>query len=225
MKQHKQMSDTLFLGMLLAISGGFMDAYSYICRDHAFANAQTGNILLLGVNLAQRNFADALHYFFPVFAFVAGIVISELARNKYSCKSFLHWRQITVLVEAILLLIVAFIPQGYSSLANSLTSLACGIQVESFRTIEGNSVATTMCIGNLRSGTQYLCDYFSKKDRAFLKKSMLYYGAILCFVFGAIIGNIAILRFHTYSIIFCSVILVLVFFIMFFKFPVKKDET
>ena len=45
-----QTSETLKLGILLALSGGFMDAYSYICRGGVFANAQTGNMLLLGVN-------------------------------------------------------------------------------------------------------------------------------------------------------------------------------
>ena len=52
MKKAKQMSESIRLGMLLAVSGGFMDAYSYIERDHVFANAQTGNMLLLGVNLS-----------------------------------------------------------------------------------------------------------------------------------------------------------------------------
>ena len=45
----KQMSESIELGIVLAASGGFMDAYSYIMRDHVFANAQTGNMLLLGV--------------------------------------------------------------------------------------------------------------------------------------------------------------------------------
>ena len=42
MKKAKQMSESIRLGMLLAVSGGFMDAYSYIERDHVFANAQIG---------------------------------------------------------------------------------------------------------------------------------------------------------------------------------------
>ena len=50
MKQTRQMSETIKLGILLALSGGFMDAYSYIQRDQVFANAQTGNMLLFGVN-------------------------------------------------------------------------------------------------------------------------------------------------------------------------------
>lgn len=60
MKQTKQMSESIRLGMLLAISGGFMDAYSYIERGHVFANAQTGNILLFGVNLSEGNFKMAI---------------------------------------------------------------------------------------------------------------------------------------------------------------------
>lgn len=56
MNKTRQMSETIRLGMLLAVSGGFMDAYSYIERDQVFANAQTGNMLLFGVNLSEGNF-------------------------------------------------------------------------------------------------------------------------------------------------------------------------
>ena len=40
----KQMSESIELGIVLAVSGGFMDAYSYIMRDHVFANAQCEHI-------------------------------------------------------------------------------------------------------------------------------------------------------------------------------------
>ena len=60
MKHSLQMSETLRLGIILALSGGFMDAYSYLERGNVFANAQTGNLLLFGVNLAEGNyFANA----------------------------------------------------------------------------------------------------------------------------------------------------------------------
>lgn len=55
MKHSKQMSESVRLGILLALSGGLMDAYSYIVRDRVFANAQTGNMLLFGVNLSEGN--------------------------------------------------------------------------------------------------------------------------------------------------------------------------
>ena len=34
------MSETLRLGIILALSGGFMDAYSYLERGNVFANAK-----------------------------------------------------------------------------------------------------------------------------------------------------------------------------------------
>ena len=52
MQRAKQISESIELGIILALAGGFMDVYSYIGRDHVFANAQTGNILLVGVSIS-----------------------------------------------------------------------------------------------------------------------------------------------------------------------------
>jgi uncharacterized membrane protein YoaK (UPF0700 family) len=46
-------ANSVILGILLAIVGGFLDAYTYISRNGVFANAQSGNIVLLGVKAAQ----------------------------------------------------------------------------------------------------------------------------------------------------------------------------
>ena len=48
------MSESSFLTAILAIVGGFLDAYSYLMRGHVFANAQTGNIVLFGVNTSKK---------------------------------------------------------------------------------------------------------------------------------------------------------------------------
>ena len=71
----KQISESIELGALLAISGGMMDAYSYIERGEVFANAQTGNMLLFGVNLSVGNFHKAIYYFCPILAFTIGILL------------------------------------------------------------------------------------------------------------------------------------------------------
>ena len=54
---HKQMSDNFITGSLLALVGGFLDAYTYLCRGNVFANAQTGNIVLFGAKLAKKDFS------------------------------------------------------------------------------------------------------------------------------------------------------------------------
>lgn len=216
------MSDSIRLGTMLAFSGGFMDAYSYIERNHVFANAQTGNILLFGVNLSEGNYQNAIKYFFPFFAFALGIALAEIVHNKNY--HHFHWRQMSVLFEAVILLGVAFIPLSMNMVANALTSFACGIQVESFRKIHGNGIATTMCIGNMRSGTQNLCLYFQKKDKSFLSKSMLYYGIIACFAIGAIVGNKVIYILNEKAILVCSIALFIAFLMMFIDMEKQKNK-
>ena len=68
----------------------------------------------------------------------------------------LHWRQITVAAELLLLAAVAFLPAALDNAANVLVAFVCAVQVESFRKVNGNAFATTMCTGNLRSGTERL---------------------------------------------------------------------
>ena len=46
-KKHGQMSEAFLTAALLSVSGGLQDAYTYIARGQVFANAQTGNIVLL----------------------------------------------------------------------------------------------------------------------------------------------------------------------------------
>lgn len=213
MKRALQVSESIELGIILALSGGFMDAYSYLERGRVFANAQTGNMLLLGVSLSEGNFHLVVRYLFPVLAFAIGIALADVVRIKGIIR--LHWRQISVLFEALILAIVSFMPHNMNLLANSLTSLACGIQVESFRKIHGNGIATTMCIGNLRSATQNLCSYFYTKEKGHLEKGLLYYGIIFCFVIGAVIGNAFIKIFHEKAILCCSVMMFLAFILMF----------
>ena len=216
-KKRIQTSESLGLGVLLAISGGAMDAYSYILRGEVFANAQTGNMLLLGVHLAQGEWAQALSYFLPVLFFSAGIILSIIVRGRPGRETRLHWRQATVLFEAAVLAGVCFIPRSADLIANSLISFACGIQLESFTKIRGSAIATTMCIGNLRLATENLCSYLRERDGAKLKKSCLYYGIIVFFVLGAVLGNFALRLFGQYALMLCSLILLIVFFLMFLE--------
>jgi uncharacterized membrane protein YoaK (UPF0700 family) len=224
MHHARQMSESLELGIVLALSGGFMDAYSYMCRGEVFANAQTGNLLLMGIGISEGNFVMARRYLFPVLAFVFGIAIAALVRLHLREKNFVHWRQISVLCEFFVLIGVIFLPQSQNLLANSLTSLACGIQVESFRKIRGNGIATTMCIGNLRNATQNICEYSKEKDKEKLYKGLLYYGVILCFVFGAVCGNAAVKQFHEHAIFVCNILLLTAFFMMFIDREARESD-
>lgn len=219
----QQISDTIGLGLLLALSGGLMDAYSYLCRGEVFANAQTGNMLLLGVHLSQGAWGTAFYYFCPVAAFAGGILVALFIRHWCPEIGKLHWRQLGVLVELLLLAAVAFIPQEANLLANSMISLACGFQVEAFRKIDGNSIATTMCIGNLRSAIHAAAEYSFTGVRRERTKSLTYFLVIFFFVLGAVLGSRAIEAWGEWTILCSSGLLLLCFALMFLEL-VRKEE-
>lgn len=208
--KEKQMSESMRTGVLLALAGGAMDAHSYLFRGNVFSNAQTGNVLLFGVHAAQGEFSLALAHLWPILAFMVGIFLADYIRNRWSF-SRLHWRQWALAVEMVLLLIVSNMPNAWDPLANALLSLACGIQVESFRSIHGQAAATTMLIGNLRSFTAATETFLRARSRDALRKMALYSGLIFSFVLGAIVESWLIDRIGAPSILFCLVLLGIVF--------------
>lgn len=185
------MSDTIFLGGLLALAGGFMDSYSYIARGGVFANAQTGNIVLFGINIFNHNIKRCLLYLISIISFVIGVIITECIKSKFKKDSLIHihWRQIIILTEIVILFLVGYIYNN--SIANILISLVCSLQVQTFRKVNDLACATTMCTGNLRIATENLFKYISTHDSKFLKNGLQYYGIICIFIFGAIIGALA----------------------------------
>ncbi len=84
---------------------------------------------------------------------------------------------------------VGFLPTNTICWQMPWHSFACAMQVQSFRKVNGYSYASTMCIGNLRSGTAALSGYFREKKPKQLKQAMYYFGIILMFAVGAGIGG------------------------------------
>ena len=218
MTRKRQMSETYIIGMILAVVGGFLDAYTYISRGKVFANAQTGNIVLLGVNFAEGEFKEAAFYLLPILAFFVGIIGAEMIKKRHKYNESIHWRQIVIIIEIITLLIVGFIPSGrFDMLSNILISFVCSLQVESFRKVNGNAYATTMCTGNLRSATEHLYNYKQTKDKRILKNSLQYYGIILFFIVGALIGSILTHIYFVKAVLFALIGLIAVFILMFIE--------
>ena len=158
-KHHGQMSDSMLTAFFIILSGGLQDAYTYCCRGKVFANAQTGNIVLLAA--------------------------------------------------------VGFLPETLNTTANAVVSFVCAMQVQTFRKVRGHAYASTMCIGNMRSGTEALCAYFHTKDREILRKALTYFGVVLLFALGAGIGSIATLHWGAGTIWLSCGLLTISFLIMF----------
>ena len=218
------MSEAMPTGIFLTLSGGFQDAYTYYTRGKVFANAQTGNIILLGHNEMNGDFTDAFRYLAPVLAFAGGIYISEVIRGIYREYGKLHWRQIVVALEILLLFVVGFLPQSMNMAANILVSFVCAMLVEAFRKMKGCAYASTMCIGNLRSATEMLYRYRHTKEKGCLEKCLRYYGVILVFGIGAALGSLMTSLFKERTIWISCGFLFVCFCIMFMKEDIEGER-
>ena len=119
---------------------------------------------------------------------------------------------------------VAFMASGmWDTAVNILVSFVCAVQVESFRKVNGHSVATTMCTGNLRSGTEQLVIWRQTGDRGAARKVRNYYTIILYFILGAIAGTFSVPWMGERSLLLTCVLLLVVFFIMFVREVEEKE--
>ena len=209
-RPHGQMSDSFLMSAFIILSGGLQDAYTYCCRDKVFANAQTGNIVLMSTHLFAGDWAGVFRYFVPLISFMAGIFVAECVHRRYKCMEKVHWRQLIILAEIVLLFFVGFLPQEVNTFANALVSFVCAMQVQTFRKVRGHAYASTMCIGNLRSGTESLSIYLRDRNIGALKKTAHYYGIILIFAIGAGIGGVCSLHIGIRAIWASSVLLAIV---------------
>lgn len=211
-----QMSESFRIGALLALAGGFFDVYTYLCRGGVFANAQTGNMVLLGIALAGGDWAHALHYIFPIAAFALGVAAAEWVKLRYKDKTVrFHWRQLVVLAEILLVAAVAFLPQAANTLVNTIVSFICALQVESFRKLRGSAFATTMCTGNLRSATEQFVRWRSDADVEALGKARRYAAIIAWFIAGAAIGVLCARWLGGHAVLVTILALAAVFVLMF----------
>jgi len=72
--------ETLLVATLLSLAGGFLDAFTWVGHGGVFANAQTGNVVLLGVAAASGQWRQALRHVHPIVAFFLDVLVAHRLR-------------------------------------------------------------------------------------------------------------------------------------------------
>lgn len=176
------------LGLIVICAGGFMDAYSYLLHDHVFATGQTGNIVLLCMNLADGAWLGVSHYLVSILAFVAGIMLSRHVLVRVHGRATHRMQRWVTVFEALAFAVVALLPEGAPNLlVNSAISFCAAVSYENFRQFGTRSAyASVFCTGNLRSLGETLYDGIFEKDRHELHRSARYAGLVASFCVGAV---------------------------------------
>lgn len=176
------------LGLIVICAGGFMDAYSYLLHDHVFATGQTGNIVLLCMNLADGAWLGVSHYLVSILAFIAGIMLSRHVLVRVHGRATHRMQRWVAVFEALAFAVVALLPEGAPNLlVNSVISFCAAVSYENFRQFGTRSAyASVFCTGNLRSLGETLYDGIFEKDRHELHRSARYAGLVASFCVGAV---------------------------------------
>ena len=176
------------LGLTVICAGGFMDAYSYLLHGKVFATGQTGNIVLLCMNLAEGAWLGVLHYLASILAFVLGIMLSRHVLVRVHGHATHRMQRWVAVFEAVAFAGIALIPLSAPDLlVNSAISFCAAVSYENFRQFGTKSAyASVFCTGNLRSLGETLYDGLFEGDRHELHRSQRYAGLILSFCVGAV---------------------------------------
>ena len=224
MADKKQMSESFRTAVALALVGGFLETYTFLLHGHVFANAQTGNIALCGMALADADWLCALKYAIPVVSFALGVSAVEWVRGHWKLTQ-VHWRQSVVLVEAVLLSGCFFLHgTTQDMLANLLVSIACAFQVQTFRKVRGTSYASTMCTGNLRSATVAWIAWKRTRQIEARRQALYYFGVIGVFLSGSALAIPFVRAFQESAIAFPIASLLVAGVLMAIRPTKQQDE-
>jgi len=181
--------------VLLALTGGALDAFIYLNHGHVFAAAMTGNGVLLGVAILHHDYAQALRHLLPLLGFVTGIFFANILD-----KSLKHHAVTVGLVcEISALFVASFLPGSFPDLAFvPIIAIVAAYQITSFRQVDTYAYNSTFITSNLRTAVDGLYDALTPaKRKAGLRKFRELSCIVLAFLLGAIAG--AILSPHLYN--------------------------
>ncbi len=204
--------------MSLAVAGGFLDAYTYVGRGGVFCNAQTGNLVLLGIAAARGKAHESIAYLFPVIAFVCGVVVAETIKTHGGKFFRIDWPYLALTFEIAVLFAIGLIPDtGANRLVTLAASFAASLQVSSFNRLVNSGFSSTMCTGNLRMAVRTAHSAFVTRSKDDLRASARYCLIILAFVVGAAVGAAATAALGARAIWLSSALLALAMGLLFLE--------
>lgn len=180
--------ERLVVGIFLAAAAGGLDAYTYLFHGKVFAGLQTGNFILLGLNLGAGNWSLAPHYLLPITAFLVGTLFTRTLQHLLKeDQTPLGKRQKLVLTIEIALMVLVAISSPWlpDMVATSLLSLTAAAQLQEFRRLRNGPFTSLMMTGNLRTLGETICDAVFHHDQHAGAKFWETLAVMVSFVIGA----------------------------------------
>jgi uncharacterized membrane protein YoaK (UPF0700 family) len=179
--------EALQIAVLLAFTGGYLEAYAWIVH-RVFANAQSANLIFLWFYLTGGEWEKAFHYVPPLLAFTAGVILACWLRWATPLRA----AGISILIEIVFLFVVAILHNHLPDMAGTLgISLVAAFQMVSFPRVEGWTYNSVMVTSNFRQTIESLFGAFAGNSEARPLRRPCVFGAIsVAFGIGAAVGAV-----------------------------------
>ena len=173
---------------------GFFGAYTYLLRGNVFCNAQTGNVVLMGMALGAGKWEEGFYYLIPITAYLMGAFLSELVPNPVKHHLPVRWDTLLIGIEMLAVACLGFVPESAPvQIAQVTINFIASMQYNTFRQAEGIPVATTFATNHIRQigvGLPRSCSIFMTKKNLFGKNWRGHLGMLVYFLLGAVAGTI-----------------------------------
>jgi uncharacterized membrane protein YoaK (UPF0700 family) len=195
--------NSLIGALLLAATGGLLDAVVFLNHGHVFANAMSGNVVFLGIAAVSRDWGQIIPHLVPIGGFIVGVTTSKQVHYRLNEYSVLL---LGLAAECIALFALGWLPADFPHMAfTGIIAFVSAFQAASYRHVGSFSYNSTFVTGNLRDTVEGICDAISSgADREARERGLakaLDLGSIcLCFFAGVILGAWAAPRFHNHSL-------------------------
>ncbi|MBW1606177.1 YoaK family protein [Lactobacillus sp. Sy-1] len=214
----KNSFETPLIAALLAAISGSIDAYAYIEHGGVFAGLQTGNLILLSINLSEFNFFPILRLCFSIFLFAFGVIIVKIIQRRFRVE--VDRKKLIIKYELALLIITGLTASWVPNLITiGFLDMAAAAHLQEFKFLRGNAFNPLMMTGNLSKASNNLymtlLDHDQKAKRLFLDTCMV----IFSFVCGAIIMGFITQIVDQFAILVTILPLILILIIVRFYKP------
>lgn len=208
------------LAIALTFCGGYIDAYAFMERGNTMAAGQTGNIIFLGMDIANHDVPGILAKVLSLIAFIIGTALAVWIGKKYKAH---YWRIYCVIPLIVFCFLTGFLPESVPS-AVTVPPLSFGLamQCAAFDKIEGQAYNNIFSTGNLKKSVTLWVNYWFDKDSLVREQALTYLLLVAGFAGGAVFSAVCDSYLGEHTIWIASVMLIIL--MLFYLFLIKKRE-
>lgn len=186
----RRTSESLTLGVLLALAAGSVEAYS-LTTFRTFAGAQTANLVQLSVGLADLDWAQVGRFAVPITTFVVAALAAQLLHIPSVVRVVRYPYRVALTLELAILLLLGALPQRIPLvLGTVLLTSAVAVQATTFRRLRDVGYSTTFTTANLMTLITSVHTTVRERNHEHGRRARTIAAIVVSYASGAVVGAI-----------------------------------